>query len=304
MLDVRILRELHVESPTGAGGVESLSSASGLVRSGDGVFVVADDEHHLARFEVSGDRPGRRIPLFDGALPGAHEARKAVKPDCESLVLLPPFGAFPCGALLALGSGSRSTRYRAALLGLDAAGAAVGAARIVDFAAVFESLNESLGVPNIEGAFIRGDALCLLHRGNGTNAFDAVVEFGWPVVREWLVGRGPAPGPVSIVRMSLGAIDGVPLNFTDGAALPDGGWVFSAAAEDTADSYQDGRCTGSAIGRVDASGRIVSIERVGLDCKIEGVAASVASSGIELLMVTDADDRGRPSLLLGASLPS
>ena len=105
------------------------------------------------------------------------------------------------------------------------------------------------------------------------------------------------------MRVPLGAIDGVPLTFTDGAALADGGWVFSAAAEDTPDPYSDGRCAGSAIGRIDAAGRIVSIDRVNLDCKIEGIAASVTQSAIELLMVTDADDRSRPAWLLRGSLP-
>jgi hypothetical protein len=51
-------------------------------------------------------------------------------------------------------------------------------------------------------------------------------------------------------------INGVPLCFTDGAALPGGSWVFSAAAEATDDSVADGHCHGSALGWVGTTGQI------------------------------------------------
>ncbi len=98
------------------------------------------------------------------------------------------------------------------------------------------------------------------------------------------------------------AFDGVALSFTDGAVLPGGDWLFSAAAEDTSDTYNDGRCAGSAIGLVDAGGTIQLLERLSLTCKVEGIAASVSGQTINLLLVTDADDRLRPALLLSAAL--
>ena len=94
-------------------------------------------------------------------------------------------------------------------------------------------------------------------------------------MRRWLATAGPAPRPASITRYELGAIDGVPLSFTDGAALPAGGWLFSAAAEDTADTYSDGRCAGSVIGLVDAGGTIRTLERLAGAFKVEGIVASV-----------------------------
>ena len=95
----------------------------------------------------------------------------------------------------------------------------------------------------------------------------------------------------------------MPLTFTDGAALPGGDWLFSAAAEDTSDTYIDGFCAGSAIGIVDADGTIATLEQLSLTCKIEGVAASATEHSIDLLLVTDADDRSQPALLLSASMP-
>lgn len=113
----------------------------------------------------------------------------------------------------------------------------------------------------------------------------------------------PSPmGCSAITRFALGAIDGMALSFTDGAALPGGDWLFSAAAEDTLDAYNDGRCAGSAIGLVDAGGTIRLLERLSLNCKVEGITASAAGDTIDLLLVTDADDRLQPALLLSAAL--
>lgn len=279
-----------------------LSAASGLVKMGRRVFVVADDENQLGAFDLSSSKPGRLFPLFGGALPLQHEARKAAKADCEALLLLPAFGTYPSGALMAMGSGSRPSRQRAALVALDAAGEIQGSARTVDLAPLLEPLHAAIPDLNIEGAFVQGDTLCLLQRGNSRSAINARIELSWRETHDWLAAAGPAPKPTSITPFELGAIDGVPLSFTDGAALPDGGWVFSAAAEDTTDSYIDGSCVGSAIGVVDAGGKIRKLERLSLSCKVEGIAVSAIGSTIELLLVTDADDRTQPALMLSASL--
>ena len=68
------------------------------------------------------------------------------------------------------------------------------------------------------------------------------------------------------------------------------------------DTYDDGRCAGSAIGLVDAGGMIRRLERLSMNCKVEGIAASVAGETIDLLLVTDADNRHQPALLLSAAL--
>lgn len=92
MIEARIVRDLLIGGPPGAAPAH-LSAASGLVSVARHVFVVADDENDLARFEPSGGEPGRTFALFEGELPRAHKARKAAKADCEALLLLPPFGA-------------------------------------------------------------------------------------------------------------------------------------------------------------------------------------------------------------------
>lgn len=300
MLNTRCLRELDLEGPPGAGEPPHLSAASGLVRVGERLFVVADDDHHLAVFDLAGG-PGRRVRLFDGELPAAPKARKAAKPDCEALLVLPAFGAFAHGALLALGSGSRPTRQRGALLALDAGGSVHGAAQPLDLTPLLAPLHAQIDDLNIEGAFVLGDTLALLQRGHRGAGVNARIDFAWADVQRWLAG-GAAPAPRAVTRFELGALDGIALSFTDGAALPDGGWLFSACAEDTGDSYHDGHCAGSVVGLVDAGGTLRVCERLSLPVKVEGLVASATGRRFELLMVTDADDRDQPALLLAATL--
>jgi len=294
-IQCRLLRELTLPGA-------HLSAASGLVRIGEAIHVVADDELHLASFTLGATAPGRLLRLFKGQLPIEAEARKAAKPDLEALCALPAFDGHPFGALLALGSASKKQRHRAALLTLDANGSAQGKRRVIDLQPLLAPLRARWLQLNIEGAFLSGGALCLLQRGNDEPRVNACIRFDWPALQPWLRGRGPAPAPLSVSEYELGAIGTVPLGFTDGAALADGGWLFSAAAEDTSDSYTDGPCLGSCIGRVDASGRLRWLRRLALSCKVEGIAAELRGNALDLLMVTDADDRRRPALLLRATV--
>lgn len=301
MLEVRVVRTLSVETDA---ALSHLSAASGLVQVGQRLYVVADDEHTLALFDVSGEHAGRLHRLFDGELPDKPKARKAAKPDLEALAHLPPWPACPQGALLALGSGSRPQRQRAALLAFNEAGDIHGAVREIDLSPLYAPLHARHEQLNIEGAFVATGRFCLMQRGNQASPVNVLISYDGQAIQAWLDGAGPAPGPLSGFQYELGDIDGVPLCFTDGAALPDGGWVFCAAAEATDDSYLDGPCRGSAVGAVAADGRLLGVWPLSLRCKAEGIAVTVANGTLELLLVTDPDDRGEPALLLSASLPA
>ena len=241
--------------------------------------------------------------LFEGDLPAAHEARKASEADLESLTVLPSFPGHPTGALLALRSGSRPQRQRAALMSLDRTGTLDGVVRQVDLSPLYAPLRAQQPLQNIEGAFVNVDHLCLLQRGHATEPINAVIRFDWSAIQAWLRGAGSAPAPLSSTPFDLGTLDGVPLCFTDGATLPDGAWVFCAAAEQTSDNYADGPRRGSAIGIVGADDRLRLLMPLSKPCKTEGIAAIVEHGRLDLLLVTDADDRESPGLLLGASLP-
>jgi hypothetical protein len=302
MLHVSEVQQLLLAHDTSGAEPGHLSAASGLARVGERLYVIADDELALGVFDLAAARPGRRLRLFDGELPEPHAERKAAKPDLEALAALPPLAGHAFGALLAVGSGSRPTRERAALLALTAQGGIAGPPRLVDLAPLYAPLRAHFADLNIEGAFVAGASLCLLQRGHRGAAVNACITWAWAAVERWLAGSAPAPAPTAVQRFELGAIRGVPLGFTDGCALDDGSWVFCAAAEDTADSYADGRCVGSAVGIVGASGALVDLQPLDRVCKAEGIVALRRGRHVDVLMVTDADDRSRPALLLAATL--
>jgi hypothetical protein len=301
MLPVEALRSLTL-ADAGSGNVAALSAASGLAVLGERCVVVADDEVALGVFELNGNAPGELLPLFSDSLPSSAAARKAAKPDLESVTVLPAFDGFPDGALFAAGSGSRPNRQRGVLLALGAKGVIDGRVRDVDLSHVYRRLQDRFADLNIEGMFVMGDELCLLQRGNTASPSNACVRFDAHAFTRWLAG-GPPPRPTAIQIHDLGVLAGIPLSFTDGAALPGGGWVFSATAEDTPDSYADGVCVGSAVGEVGADGTIRRLHPLAAPFKVEGIAAVVNAAGVTLLMVTDADDRAVPATLLRAKWP-
>jgi hypothetical protein len=306
MIKLTKLRELDLAATKDGQTPPHLSAASGLACPGASIYVVADDELHLGAFPAAGNAPGRLLRLFDGELPAEKVARKKQKPDLEAITLLPPFGTFANGALLALGSGSKKNRCRGALLTLDASGAIAGAPKIIDAAPLLEDLDRRFPALNIEGAVAIGDELRLLQRANRKHPQNLIIRYPLaPILAALTAGDViGAIAPLAIDAIELGQIDGVPLSFTDGASLPDGGMVFTAVAEDTEDTYNDGACLGAAIGVAARDGTLRFLEVLDECHKVEGVAARVDNNVIRLLLVTDADDPAIPASLLTATLPN
>jgi hypothetical protein len=304
MITLTKLRELDLSAPPAPGRPMHLSAASGLVCVHSYVYVIADDELHLGVFPATGNEPGHLLRLFEGELPDGKKERKKSKPDLEGLTLLPPDGRYPHGALFAVGSGSRSNRRRGALLELDARGTVVGPSQAVDLTAIIRPLEGEFEALNIEGVVVSGAHLRLLQRGNKRHGANAIVSFTLAGLLDALrAGQVSAIKPSAIDAFDLGEVDGIPLSFTDGAVLPDGKTIFTAVAEDTDNPYDDGACAGAAIGMIDRNGMLRSVERLDKPYKVEGLHAQVRGDGIELLLVTDADDPSVPAGLYTAVLP-
>ena len=306
MIRTTQLRTLTLEVPESPGRLAHVSSASGLVAVGPWLYVVADDSLHLSRFPREGTAPGCLVRLFPGELPLEPRARKAAKPDLEALCLLEPFAGHPHGALLAVPSGSTSVRHRGAVLPLAADGTLTGAPREVDFTGVYTQLARELGPLNIEGAAVVSGRLRLLQRGNGEQGVDALVDLDRErVVRALETDQSLGPDTVRTVRRwELGRAGGVRLSFTDASPLPDGRMVFTAAAEDTRNSYEDGQVAGSAVGLLAPDGTPLFLDAVDAKVKLEGVSARLEGGRVHLLLVADADDPAVAAPLLEAVLES
>jgi uncharacterized protein YndB with AHSA1/START domain len=311
-----------------------LSAASGLALSGHSLWVAADDEAALARFDLDHlEQPGRFVLELGPELPQDEKARKRAKRDWESLMPWPPvLPTWPHGGLVVWGSASRQTRMHAWLLPwADATQCAFGLerSREVDTKPLMQALARVLDELNIEGAWLReggdgmGVRLNLLQRGNRGAGLNARIEFAWLEVLAWMAGTAATPpqplaAPQTMQLPSLrgGASDSarIPLGFTDACALPaplaacfggPGAWIFCAAAEATDNAFHDGATLGSAIGVFDAQDRLRALAVVDRRCKVEGLAldhAQCTPESLALLLVTDADDRHEPAALLRTTL--
>jgi hypothetical protein len=249
-----------------------VAAASGVAIVGDTLHVVADDEPFVARYGLGG-APRGRVALFDDALPEEPAARKAAKPDLEVLF------ALPGGVLVALGSGSRPTRRRGARLDGDTV-------TPLELAPLYERLLGELPELNVEGVAVCGERLRLLSRGNGPGRVNAVIDVALREVAGARVWPASALRAVRRVTLPTG------FGFTDAEPLGGGALLFTAAAEDSASTYEDGAVAGSILGVLD--GVVVREVRPLSALKVEGVARRDA----ELYLVTDADDRATRAALL------
>ena len=301
LISLTKLRTLDLENPSSGGRLAHISAASGLVRAGEFLYVVADDELHLGVFRAGSAVPGRLMRVFEGELPDPPAERKARKPDLEAIALLPVSADHPHGALLAVGSASKKHRRKGVLLELNAQGEVFRRPQECDFSGIVAALEDQISSPNFEGAFVSGRELCLLQRANQRKRQNAILRYDLEPLLD-AIRTGASLAPTSIRPIELGSIDGVVLGLTDGAALSNGCFVFSAVAEDTADSYLDGRCAGAVLGIAGLDGRVDFLRRLDHPHKVEGVEASEEGGAVRLLLVTDADDPAAPSSLYTATI--
>jgi len=305
VLKLHRIRELTLAKPSAPGRPAHLSAASGLVVVQSLLYVVADDELSIGVFPAAGNAPGELIRFIDGELPNSKKKRKRVKPDLEALVLLPPFKHYKHGALFALGSGSRENRRQGVLFQLDAHARTKGDPRLIDLSPFMAAIENEIGELNIEGALGTQDRFVLLQRGNRGGGINACITMNLADLLHALASGDFMPAiAFDVRRHDLGAIKENPLSFTDGAALPDGRIVFTAVAEDADDAYSDGACLGAVVGVIKSDGTLQSVQRLEPGAKVEGVSARLAGDGIELLLVSDADDATVAAWLYAATLKS
>lgn len=295
-MNVEVLGPLMLEQSIVEGQPPHLSAASGLVATGSWLHVVADDALHLATFRFPALDRGRVHQLLpDPMLSSNEKDRKASKPDLESLALVPFQGGL---ALLTVGSGSTPQRRRGILQPLYECGEVDGFPRVFDLTPLYSTLPfQDL---NIEGLAAVGDVLYLAQRGNSVEGCNAIIELDLEACLSASDEKEPWSGEfVRRIRpVTLGSIDGVRLTLTDISPLDSDHLLFTAAAENTADTYADGPIVGSVLGRYSLENGRISVERLNGDWKVEGVCAS--GDG-RILMVTDGDDPTRPAQLLVAS---
>ena len=296
---------LDLDEPSAPGGAAHVAAASGVVQRAEYVYVIGDDELHLAIFDASSGEPGTLRRALSGELPTDHGARSKAKPDLEALTALPPFEGHPHGALLGLGSGSTPERDRGFAWSLAADGSLDGDPVELDLAPLYTLLRENLEALNVEGAAVMGDELWLLQRGNSSDGANLVVALSCDEVIQSLT-RDRTLAAEELKRtlaFDLGELHGTTLTFSDASALGNELLVFTASAEASGGTQGDGEIVGSVVGTIDGSGEVHRLRTIDEKYKVEGVHAVLDTGVLGLTFVCDQDDPEVPSPLLSATMP-
>lgn len=299
-LPVKLIRELNI-SPSADDGMPHLSAGSGIACIQNWIYVAADDELSVGVFPRYSKEAGTLRPLFDGVLSGDYKKRKKQKPDLESILFLPSEEP----SLVIVPSGSRDNRVNGALVITSDSGEIVQT-HPVNFEELYGVLEQHVKDLNIEGATVFGDSLVMFQRGNKGNSENAIVSLDLKkFVKSLHADRTIKSDCIGAVNHCvLEKIQGVPLSFTDACSLDDEHIVFTATAENTPNPYDDGEDLGSIIGILDCNFKVVATHTIDFPEKVEGVwivnKSPLKTWDGEVLLVTDADDRRKPSKLLSA----
>ena len=281
-------------------------AGSGLAWIGHRLAIVQDDAAFIALADPRGG-PVEAITLPAG--PGGRRqfdverGNKADKLDLEACVSVPERGAI---TLLGFGSGSMAVREVVVVVRRIES---VPEVAVVDARPLYARLHAERSFSgselNLEGAFVRGDVLTLVQRGNGAprdgrSPVDATAELSLAAFRAWLEGGDvPALGP--IVAWDLGTCEGVRLTFADAAIAP-WGPAFLGCAEASPNAVDDGEVVGCVLGSFDGRwARIVAEDGRPSTDKPEGLAFD-EDDPTRAWIVLDADDPSRPAELCELAL--
>jgi hypothetical protein len=274
-------------------------AASAIRRRGSRLVILQDDVNAIAVLDPA---THSTLPLLLPAGPnGARvfddgHGNKKQKLDLEACVALPD------GRLVALGSGSWPERERLVIIATDS-GSSVQVVEAGDLYAELRVHAERRAAEiNIEGAVVQGARLRLLQRGNGKHGstpWNAILDLALDEFLGWLDGRGRRLEVQGILEVDLGAIEGVPLGFTDATVVADGRIAFLACAEDSADAQSDGPVLGCRFGWLEADDRlaattvVVDADGKPTGLKLEGIEVS-AGGGAVFDVVADMDRPDEP----------
>jgi hypothetical protein len=289
-------RRLRFDEPFGEGADrhDGVRAASSILKFAGG-YLIAQDDSAFAAFWKEGKVSPLRLFPFEGA-DTFSEARgnKAQKPDLELGTVLPIDGR---DTAVFFGSGSTDRRERIALVRQNANDFLV---ETKELPSLYSAAREALGIDgkqlNLEGSAFVGDAIRFFQRGNGGGpnaSFDLSLETFLAAVRGEREIQKEDLGEIRLY--DLGSLGDSPLGFTDATPMPDGRVLFSAAAEDSPTTFDDGAVSGSVIGLLDRDGKVLAMHEVPAGDrgprKVEGLAIEkLDKESIVIRAVEDADD--------------
>jgi len=250
--------------------LRKLPSASGVVLSGDSVFLVSDDAPFIFKMDI-GTQQYQSIPLRDYSSED-YRIPKKKKPDFECAAM-GSYNGHP--TLFAFGSGSVSPQ-RDLLLLINAANPAVQQRFVLT--ALYRHMMKITGIRpeqwNLEGAVITGDTLLLMNRGD-----NRIMELSLSGLLRFL-HDGSLP-EIAHYTIDLPQQEGFFPRMSGGCVLGGDEILFCASIEDTPNWYTDGPVIGSGIGIFDRRER--KLKFFEMIRRKDGSAAAEKVESVELL---------------------
>lgn len=316
-LRARITRErqLVYDPSTGHGPVRA---GSGLAWSDGKMVLVQDDADMIAI--VEGEAASVvAVPLRgpSGSRLGAGPGKGGGELRLEAMVAARDWrGEF----FLAFGSGATPDRRRVARVRLHGGDTEMA---LIDARNLYNKLDELEGFAtsqiDIEGAALvhidGGDFVRLFQRGHGPprgegGGLPATVDMRLEPLLTYLERARKEPGSYCAVelenlrRYDLGTIAGVPVGFTDAAALPSGRVVFVGTAEVGLESGEEGEVICSVLGVIEPDGQA----RYNLLVEADGEPTMRRAEGLAVVdehrawVVIDQSDPSHPALLCDVAI--
>lgn len=274
--------------------IEGVRSASGIVKSKDGFYVVGDDSPFLYNlnesFETVSKSPIHSTNDFIGS-----RIEKSKKPDFEALEMIGE------DEIIAFGSGSKSPERdvfkRISLKDIDSV-KSYQISEFYDFLRTSEILkNEEL---NIEATAYRNGMLYLFNRGK-----NVVFSLRYSEFISYIEGETSLPN-LKMDSYTLPKINGLEAGFSGATVLKNHPYlIFTASVEDTPNAYDDGEIVGSFIGMIpiekdglSSSFQSVLFPSIGERLKVESVTVKEEIGLGETTLVVVTDDDVKESLII------
>jgi hypothetical protein len=319
-LEARIVRRVAMHYADGedasADRPAHVRAASSMTWVGTRIALVQDDVNFVALVDPrTGLATAVTLPAGKDDLRQFDVGRgnKKYKLDLEAMTRVPQVGG---SMVLAFGSGSKKRRENVLTLSFTgrAADPVPAEPSLVPLPALYAALRATTDFAgsdmNIEGALYLDGMIRLFSRGNGEakdglNPLDATCDLSWGALKAHIDSPDmqPPPAIARVTQYELGAVDGVPLGFTDAIPLQRGGVMYSAAAEASPDASEDGEVGGSALGVLPNDrrqggrwARILDEDGAPFVGKVEGLVLD-RRDATRALVVIDVDDHTRPSEL-------
>ena len=274
--------------------LNKVPSGSGIVKFGDGYYVIGDDSPYLFLLDKQFEVVSKTLISDDQNFNGDRIV-KSEKADFETLELINE------NELLVFGSGSKSPQRDVFVRILLNDPMVIEKYNISEFYTHLKNLpvfNDS--ELNLEATAFYDQHLYLFNRRK-----NLIIKFGYQAFLSFIKGEGAFP-KLDITEYSLPKINGIETGFSGATSFKKKPTIlFTAAAEDTVNAYDDGEILGSIIGTIDISKNTIStifdyceIPNTGENFKVESVTIEqeIAVGKTQLVMITD-DDKGNSTII-------